>query len=233
MNYEKRFMRNRNVVDQDKINEHAVTIIGVGAIGSQLAEYLGKMGVRKFTLIDPDTVDEVNLSTQGFTTKDLLRPKVQVVADKLRQINPEVEITEIVERWEPDKDQIPENTVIFSTVDSIDTREMIADEEFSRRRAPCLLDGRMGAESLQCYLASWSQIESVQKYRETFFSKEEAFPAPCGSQATIYCAGIAASILCSMYKQWCHREDYATYPNRFEMDIRTLDVLSSQSIIIS
>lgn len=63
-----------------------MAIVGLGAIGSQLAECLAKLGVSHFTLIDPDVVSEVNLGAQGFYEDEVGLAKVHAVADRIQRI---------------------------------------------------------------------------------------------------------------------------------------------------
>ena len=46
---QERFLRSASLIDQERLSAHPVAIIGVGAIGSHLAEMLAKLGVREFT----------------------------------------------------------------------------------------------------------------------------------------------------------------------------------------
>jgi hypothetical protein len=64
---EERYLRTASIIDQEAINRQPVAIVGVGAIGSHPAEMLAKLGVRDFTLIDPDEVDTVILPSRDST----------------------------------------------------------------------------------------------------------------------------------------------------------------------
>lgn len=71
----------------------SVTIFGAGSVGSIIAEQLARAGVGSLHLIDPDRVEPVNLSRSVFTTADLGRPKVEALADRVRVVNPLIEVT--------------------------------------------------------------------------------------------------------------------------------------------
>ena len=62
-----------------------ITIIGVGGIGSPVALALTKMGCRRLTLFDPDTIEPHNLPNQLYRLRDVGRPKVEALADLLRE----------------------------------------------------------------------------------------------------------------------------------------------------
>lgn len=70
---------------------------GVGG-AADFALDLARAGVEEFVLIDPDTVSETNLATQHCYRGALGRPKVEVVAEQLRDINPNVRVVTRVQK---------------------------------------------------------------------------------------------------------------------------------------
>lgn len=78
---------------QKKLKAASVLCIGVGGLGSPLAMYLAAAGVGRIGLVDFDVVDFSNLHRQILHhTSDVGRPKLESAAEKLRAINPEIEI---------------------------------------------------------------------------------------------------------------------------------------------
>lgn len=78
-----------NIDAQEKLKFANVLIVGCGGIGCTTAELLARAGVGKITLIDADTVELSNLQRQiAFTTQDLGFYKSEVLAKRLRLINP-------------------------------------------------------------------------------------------------------------------------------------------------
>ena len=78
---------------QEKLLSSSVLIIGLGGLGSPASMYLGASGVGRITLVDFDTVELSNLQRQIIHhTKDIGRNKVDSAKDKLRDINPDIEI---------------------------------------------------------------------------------------------------------------------------------------------
>ena len=68
-------------------------IIAVGAGGAaEWLEQLARAGMGQFVLIDPDTVSETNLATQQTYRRDIGRPKVECIAERILDINPKVKI---------------------------------------------------------------------------------------------------------------------------------------------
>lgn len=94
-----RYSRQKDIVPLDRIANCKATVIGVGAIGRQVALQLAAMGIPWLQLIDYDTVEENNLASQGYFEDDLKRFKVHATADICHQINPRLELYTINERF--------------------------------------------------------------------------------------------------------------------------------------
>ena len=69
-----------------------VLIIGVGSVGSYMAEKLIRSGIGELTLIDPDIVESHNLTRTAYRAADIGKPKVEGLAAHLKSINPWVKI---------------------------------------------------------------------------------------------------------------------------------------------
>ena len=79
---------------QTRLRNARVLLIGVGGLGSPLALYLSAAGVGNLGLVDADVVDESNLQRQVLHgTKDVGRPKLDSARDRIRDVNPHVEVT--------------------------------------------------------------------------------------------------------------------------------------------
>jgi molybdopterin/thiamine biosynthesis adenylyltransferase len=80
-------------VGQERILNGRVMLIGAGGLGSPAGLYLAAAGVGTIGLIDPDVVDLSNLQRQiAHATADIGRAKVDSAADKMRAINPDINI---------------------------------------------------------------------------------------------------------------------------------------------
>jgi adenylyltransferase/sulfurtransferase len=78
---------------QRRLLESKVLLIGAGGLGCPLAQYLAAAGVGSLGLVDDDVVDASNLQRQIlYGTSDLGRPKVEVARERIRQLNPDVEV---------------------------------------------------------------------------------------------------------------------------------------------
>lgn len=78
---------------QLKIKAARILLVGLGGLGSPAALYLAAAGVGRLGLLDADVVELSNLQRQVlYGMPDLGRPKAEAAADRLRQLNPEVEL---------------------------------------------------------------------------------------------------------------------------------------------
>jgi len=81
---------------QRAIQTLGVAIVGLGGTGSIIAQYLAHLGVRRFILVDPDTLEESNLNrVVGSAASDVGRPKVDVAGDAILRIAPTAEIQRV------------------------------------------------------------------------------------------------------------------------------------------
>ncbi len=70
-----------------------VALFGVGGVGGYVAEALGRAGIGTLTLVDKDTVSVSNINRQIIATYDTVgRSKTEVMAERLRSINPEIKL---------------------------------------------------------------------------------------------------------------------------------------------
>lgn len=200
---DERFLRNASLIDQQAINRQPVAIVGVGAIGSHLAEMLAKLGVRSFTLIDPDEVDTVNLAVQGFYEKEVGQRKVKAVAERLTAIDSMVAVA--CHEADYGANLVRAGSAVFACVDSMRVRRQIF-RDFTEHDWPVFFDGRMAAESLRVFCIDRNNREAIDLYRASLFPSHEAYREGCTGRATIYCAAMAAAILTAQYKRWVMRQ---------------------------
>jgi tRNA A37 threonylcarbamoyladenosine dehydratase len=78
----------------EKAAHKKVILFGLGGVGSWCAEMLVRSGIAHITLVDADVVAESNINRQlPATTVTIGQPKVEVMFDRLKAINPDVNIT--------------------------------------------------------------------------------------------------------------------------------------------
>ena len=190
-----RFSRQADIVPRERILDCKATVIGVGAIGRQVALQLTAIGVPHLQLIDFDSVETSNLATQGFLQKELKRPKVDVTAEFVREMNNDLHVEVLLDRF---KRSTPVGNCVFCCVDSITTRRHIWDAV--RDKVNFFCDGRMSAEVLRVITAC--DEKSREYYPQTLFTAEQAHTGPCTAKTTIYCANIAAGFMLAQFTKY-------------------------------
>lgn len=94
---DERWQRLEGLVDRDVLREARVAVVGVGSGGSTVALELAKAGVGRFTLIDPDLLEEANLIRHECDDRYLGQNKAVAVADLIAHRSPEAEIEALCE----------------------------------------------------------------------------------------------------------------------------------------
>ena len=115
---------------QLKLKGAHVLIIGLGGLGNPVALYLAAAGVGALTLVDFDTVETSNLHRQVlFGINDCGKPKVEVAAEKLGMLHPEICITTLVTRVDALNlaEMLAGVDLVADCTDNFETRYTLAD----------------------------------------------------------------------------------------------------------
>lgn len=192
---EDRDIRQRDLIPAEELQQAKAIVIGVGAIGRQVAIQLSAVGVGRIKLIDFDAVGPENLAPQGFMEKDIGQPKVNAVTDICRAINSEINIAPTNARF---NSLHFTGGVLFCCVDSIETRKRIF--EATEKRFDLFVDGRMSAEFMRILTAY--DDKSKEFYKSELFPANEAHRGACTAKSTIYCANVAAGMMVAQFAKW-------------------------------
>ena len=133
-----------------RLRDAHVLVVGVGGVGAYAAEMLCRAGVGTLTLVDADTVQPTNINRQLPATHATLgRPKVEVLAERFRDINPDVRVNALpVYIKEEDVEALLLEKIDF-IVDAIDTiaPKCALITEALRRGIPIVSSMGAGAKS--------------------------------------------------------------------------------------
>lgn len=190
-----RFARQEDLVPRDRLAELRATVIGVGAIGRNVAVQLAAIGVPRIQLVDFDVVDFSNVTTQGYFTADVGLPKVEATKAAIGRLDPMLHVECIQDRYRP---RVAIGDAVFCAVDSIDARAAIWRSAQRQCRFWC--DGRMLAEVIRVLAVADSQ--GREHYPTTLFAQAEAQVGRCTSRSTIYAANIAAGMMVHQFTRW-------------------------------
>lgn len=100
-----------------------ICLVGLGGLGSLMAEEFARYGVGDLTLIDPDVVEESNLPRLfGAYTDDVGRPKVDVVEEHLSWCNPVITTRAIQDPVEETAARLKDCDLLVAGVDQVSAR---------------------------------------------------------------------------------------------------------------
>ena len=190
-----RFARQEGLVPRERLEGLAISVIGVGAIGRQVALQLASLGARQLTLVDFDEVEEVNITTQGYLWEDLGKFKVLATAEAISRIDPVIQAGQVVDRFRPSQ---PMGDAIFCCVDSISVRGAIWRS--AGKNAQFWVDGRMLGEVIRVLTVAGKAGRDY--YPTTLFAQAEAMAGGCTARGVIYTAAIAAGLMTGQFTRW-------------------------------
>lgn len=118
--------RTELLLGSDKLNllrQANVLVVGVGGVGAYAAEMISRSGVGRITIADADCVSPSNINRQLVALHSTIgRPKCEILAERLRDINPELQTT-VINRFIKDSetDTLLDSDKFDYVVDAIDT----------------------------------------------------------------------------------------------------------------
>ena len=107
----------------DMLQRANVLVVGVGGVGAYAAEMIARAGVGRMTIADADTVNISNINRQLVALHSTVgQPKAEVLAARLRDINPEIELTVVNEYIRDERTyELLDSARFDYVVDAIDT----------------------------------------------------------------------------------------------------------------
>jgi hypothetical protein len=185
-----------------------IKIIGVGAIGSNVANILGRMGFM-LNLIDPQNVQEENLAPGMFKKGNM--PKVQSVKQLLIQQGVPASNIMTEQRF-ADGGDIGSGIVIVG-VDSMEARRELW---YTRTSTPNLyIDARIGRKIVTVFAVE-NVDKDIKSYENSLMGEPEELP--CGSKATAYTGALAGAHAAAIAAQFVQG---LKYPKFVYIDVET------------
>lgn len=146
----------------ENLKNSNVLIVGLGGVGSFAAEFIARAGVGKMTIVDGDTVDITNINRQlPALHSTVYMHKVDVVGDRLMDINPELELTRINEFLSPERTHEIVTSDFDYVLDCIDSVTPKINLILAAKRKKVKVISNMGAGGK--YLASKVQVRDISK----------------------------------------------------------------------
>lgn len=146
----------------ENLKKSNVLVVGLGGVGSFAAEFIARAGVGKMTIVDGDTVDITNINRQLPALHSTVgQHKVDIVGDRLMDINPELELTRINEFLSPERTHeivTPDFDYVLDCIDSVTPKINLI---LAAKRKKVKVISNMGAGGK--YLASKVQVRDISK----------------------------------------------------------------------
>jgi len=180
---------------QEKLLQSKVLVIGAGGLGSPVLMYLAAAGVGTLGVVDFDTVDTSNLQRQIIhNTDNVGDAKVASAAERLEDINPEVEVVTHRDRFTPDNAMalVSGYDLVVDGSDNFTTRYLLNDACFFAKR-PLVSGALLRFEGQLSTFRAWEEGENRPCYRCLFPSPPQPGLVPRCEQAGIF--GAVAGVL--------------------------------------
>lgn len=113
---------------QLKLKNSRVLLIGAGGLGCTVGEILARAGVGHLSIYDHDTIEISNLQRQiAFQMQDVGQFKAEILAKKLRQTNPHIEVLAYPQKFNADilSDDVQSFDVVLDACDRFSTRYLV------------------------------------------------------------------------------------------------------------
>jgi hypothetical protein len=213
-----RFVRQQDVVNMSHLTSLGVTIIGLGAIGSTCAVWLGKMGCVGLTCYDPDVIQDFYWSNQMYRDSDTGSLKASAPVDVMEQFGGHTP-NAIAQRY------VDQNLseVVISAVDSMESRKIIWKSVREQSQVRLFLDARMGLETLIVYAMRPQIREDRVTYSQSLVSDDQTLQEPCTARTVCYTPLMAAAVLCNLVKRFVNDEEM---PRRIVLDLAAYTLLT-------
>lgn len=123
-----------------------VGIAGAGGLGSNVALMLARSGVEDMLIIDHDVVDASNLNRQQFWPRHVGRPKVEALAELLRELNPHIRLELLNARLDAATlpPLLPACPIWVEALDAADTKTLLVERALIAGRRVASASGVAG-----------------------------------------------------------------------------------------
>ena len=113
----------------EALQNATVTVVGMGAVGGQATEALARSGIGHIRVIDCDVIHKTNINRQILAVESTLgRPKVEVAAERIKDINPNCRVEtfqEFAAEETFNKLLISENNYVIDAIDSLNPKSKL------------------------------------------------------------------------------------------------------------
>lgn len=193
----------------EEVQKQVIIVGGQGGISSWVTLLLSRMRPTAIYTFDMDTVEEVNLAGQMYSTEHIGMFKCDSVIDTVKKFSSYGSIFGINEAYTEDSMAAK---IMICGFDNMSARKTFYNNwnKFvnslpEEERKECLfVDGRLAAETLQILCITGDATWDMKSYEEKFlFSDSEAISEVCSYKQTAFTANIIAGLMCNLFINFC------------------------------
>ncbi len=167
-----RHIRNRLYIspEEQELIKNTPILLGGAGIGSVIAECLLRLGFETMTIIDGDVVELSNLNRQNYTEKDISKPKVEALKERLLAINSEAKITIHNCFLTPEnvEDYIKDHKIAINALDFTSEVPLLFDAICQKKKIPVLHPYNLGWGALVLVISDDEGLDVLRKPNEKF-----------------------------------------------------------------
>lgn len=189
----------------EEIQKQAVTLAGVGGVGSYVGFLLGRLKPQRLIIYDPDRVETVNMSGQLYGQTDVGNYKSVALSIMIRNYANYNNIVALNDRFDANSEA---TDIMICGFDNMAARKLFFDKwaahvasKPAEERANCLyIDGRLAAEEFQVLSIQGNDDRAMKEYEDKWlFSDVEAEETICSYKQTTFMANMIASVMVNIF----------------------------------
>ncbi len=199
------YLRQQSIVNQQRLAELRIAMIGAGSIGSFTALALTKMGCEHLTIWDKDVVELHNISNQFFNKDSIGIPKVVATTQECQRYTPkQVDITFYHEFY--DGQNLDNFDVVIVLTDNIEGRKSAFEAAKTSQKSTMFIDGRMGGELFRTFCFNPKTVALATEYYNDYIEGVVNEELPCTARTIVYNVMMASSVIASFVKKLVNNE---------------------------
>lgn len=213
------FLRQLDIFDPGTFYQ-TCHIVGVGAVGSRVAENLARLGIKKIELYDHDVVQSHNVPTGAFNPGQIGIPKVQAMKEQLSSFNE----TRVIAHCQMIEGQTSFQGIVFLCVDSMEARQRIWQSSIKQKLfIPLMIEIRIGAQEGRIYTVNPLALEEIKNWEAVSnYSDDDAQEVPCTYRSIISTVATVVGYAVNQVILW---HAGFPYPNSIILGLKGLPLL--------
>lgn len=189
-----------------RVKDQNILLAGLGGIGSHVAFLLSRLQPNHILMMDPDYVEESNLSGQLYGVSDIGNSKTSSVGEAMMGYSDFYDYSTIQEAFTEETSY--SSDIMICGFDNMTARsvffekwlEHVAERGIDNKENCLFIDGRLAAEEFQVFCIKGSDNYSMHRYSHDYlFSDEEAEETICSYKQTTFTASMIASVIVNLF----------------------------------